>query len=210
MIHVSNAADTSAVLTTLSGSPSDVPHLRAFTTALARGDDPAWAAFHRDYGPALFRQLLATTRGDHALASEALQQTYLRVARHVRPCDSDTMFAAWLRTVARSALHDCLRKRRSFWQLLQRRHADPSDKLSDEPAPADDDRTLAALDAALARLSPDDRALLEAKYFSGTDVRSLADRLAISPKAAESRLTRARAELRRLLETSLRHDTEIR
>jgi DNA-directed RNA polymerase specialized sigma24 family protein len=57
-------------------------------------------------------------------------------------------------------------------------------------------------------LPPDDRALLEAKYFSGTDVRSLAHQLAITPKAAESRLTRARAELRRLLETALRHAEE--
>jgi RNA polymerase sigma factor (sigma-70 family) len=118
------------------------------------------------------------------------------------------MFASWLRTVARSALHDCLRKRRSFWQLLQRRHADPSDKVSANVT--DDDHTLATLDAALAKLPPDDRALLEAKYFSGADVRTLAGQLAISPKAAESRLTRARAELRRLLETALRHDPEVR
>jgi hypothetical protein len=120
----------------LSVKEPDSTGLHVLTTALARGDDEAWAVFHRDFGPSLFRQLIAATRGDHDLASEALQQTYLRIARHVRPCDSDTMFAAWLRTVARSALHDCLRKRRSFWQLLQRRHTDPSDKLS----PADDAR----------------------------------------------------------------------
>ena len=77
--------------------------LRKLTTSLARGDDPAWAQFHRDYGPGIFRQLLAETRGDHDLASEALQQTYLRVARHARPCDSAPMFAGWLRVVARSA-----------------------------------------------------------------------------------------------------------
>jgi RNA polymerase sigma factor (sigma-70 family) len=192
----------------LSSQESVSTGLHALTTALARGDDSAWTRFHRDFGPTIFRQLLGSTRGDHDLASEALQQTYLRVARHVRPCDSDTMFASWLRTVARSALHDCLRKRRSFWQLLQRRHADPSDKVSANVT--DDDHTLATLDAALAKLPPDDRALLEAKYFSGADVRTLAGQLAISPKAAESRLTRARAELRRLLETALRHDPEVR
>ena len=52
-----------------------------------------------------------------------------------------------------------------------------------------------------------ERALLEAKYFAGSDVRSLAVTLGISAKAAESRLTRARAELRRQLIAELsRHE----
>ena len=61
--------------------------------------------------------------------------------------------------------------------------------------------------ASLATLDPEDRALLEAKYFSGSDVKSLAEKLTLTPKAIESRLTRARAELRRRLEVALsRHD----
>jgi RNA polymerase sigma factor (sigma-70 family) len=177
--------------------------LRELTTGLARGDDAAWSEFHRDYGPTLFRQLLAATHGDHALASEALQQTYLRIARHARACDSAPMFSAWLRTVARSALHDCWRRRRTFWQLLRHPSAAPE-------SPSDDSRDGAltdALDAALAQLDATDRALLEQKYFAGLDVRTLATRLELTPKAVESRLTRARAELRRLLIAALkRHE----
>ena len=177
--------------------------LHVLTTGLARGDDAAWVEFHRDYGPGIFRRLLAETRGDHDLASEALQQTYLRIARHARLCDSPPMFAAWLRTVARSALHDCWRRRRTFWQLLRNPSAAPE-------SPSDDsaDGALAnALDAALAQLDATDRALLEQKYFAGLDVRTLATRLGLTPKAVESRLTRARAELRRLLVAALkRHE----
>jgi RNA polymerase sigma factor (sigma-70 family) len=179
--------------------------LRQLTEGLARGDDLAWERFHRDFGPMLFRQLLAATRGEHDLASEALQQAYLRIARHARPCDSTPMFSAWLRIVARSALNDCLRKRRSFWQLLQRRHADPADKQASE---CDEAALFTALDTALGQLADADRVLLESKYIDGDDVRTIAARLALSPKAAESRLTRARAELRRLLETALRHAHE--
>jgi RNA polymerase sigma factor (sigma-70 family) len=175
--------------------------LLALTTGLARGDDVAWAQFHREFGPGIFRQLLAATRGDHDLASEALQQTYLRVARHARPCEAEPMFNAWLRTVARTALSDCRRRRMSFWQMLQRRHADPSDAGSDEP----DEKLQAALQSALLQLDATDRTLLETKYFSGADVRSIAEKLGVSPKAIESRLTRARAELRRLLLSALAH-----
>jgi len=179
------------------GSP-----LRELTAGLARGDDTAWAQFHRDYGPGIFRQLLAATRGDYDLASESLQQAYLRVARHARPCESAPMFASWLRLVARSALSDCRRRRRSFWALLSRRQADASE---DAVSTTDEDRMLAALEVALAEVGPDARALLEAKYLLGSDVRTIALQLAISEKAVESRLTRARAELRQRLLVTLPH-----
>lgn len=180
--------------------------LRDLTSGLARGDDVAWMRFHRDYGPGIFRQLLAETPGDHDLASEALQQTYLRIARHARPCDSAPMFAGWLRIVARSALNDCRRRRRTFWELLRSKDAAP-EETSDSSDSANDDALSSALDTALAQLADSDRSPLEQKYFSGTDVRTLAAQLDLTPKAVESRLTRARAELRRLLLTALkRHE----
>ena len=183
--------------------PAPPSVLRELTAGLARGDDSAWSQFHRDFGPGIFRHLLAATRGDHDLASEALQQTYLRIARHARPCESAPMFAAWLRTVARTALHDCWRRRRTFWQLL--RHPDAAPDVASDAA--DDPAISLALDQALAQLDSSDRALLEQKYFAGRDVRSLAESLGITPKATESRLTRARAELRRHLLAALpRHD----
>lgn len=184
--------------------PSPPAPLLALTTSLARGDDRAWAQFHRDYGPKIFRQLLAATRGDHDLASEALQQTYLRIARHVRPCAAEPMFLAWLRVVARTSLSDCRRRRTSFWHLLQRRRDEPEHDASVE---LDGAHLQSALDHALAALTPADRALLEMKYFSGATVRTIAGQLALSPKAVESRLTRARADLRRhLLATLSRHE----
>jgi RNA polymerase sigma-70 factor (ECF subfamily) len=179
------------------------PELLRLTTALARGDDAAWSQFHREYGPAIFRQLLAATRGDHDLASEALQQAYLRVARHARPCDSDAMFWGWLRLVARTALSDCQRRRRSFWDLLRRRAGEPE---ADTDAGHDDERLQAAIDTALARLDAADQALLTAKYFRNESVREMAERLNVSPKAVESRLTRARAQLRGELSKLLSHD----
>jgi RNA polymerase sigma factor (sigma-70 family) len=183
------------------------PELLTLTSGLARGDDVAWSKFHREYGPGIFRHLLAATRGDHDLASEALQQTYLRVARHARPCDQAGMFAAWLRVVARTALSDCRRRRLSFWQLLRRRFDDPSERAESGDANTADDRLQSALEAALALLDAEDRALLEAKYFNGSDVRSLAEKRGLSVKATESRLTRARSALRHELARLLsRHE----
>ncbi|HUR60519.1 MAG TPA: sigma-70 family RNA polymerase sigma factor [Opitutaceae bacterium] len=184
------------------GSPASP--LRELTAGLARGDDVAWAQFHREYGPRIFRQLLAATRGDHDLASEALQQAYLRIARHARPCEAEPMFLAWLRVVSRTALSDCRRRRHSFWSLLHRRHDDPTDRDASDD---DDGRLQLALESALEKLDAEDRALLEAKYFSGADVRSIAAQIGVSAKAVESRLTRARATLRSHLVSALaRHE----
>ena len=183
-------------------SPSQ---LRELTSALAQGDDAAWAEFHRDFGPGLFRYLLGATRGDYDLAAEALQQTYFRVARYARPCDSAPMFGGWLRVVAGSVLNDCRRRRKSFWNLLHRPEARSEASATDEDA--NEEHLFTALDVALAQLAAADRSLLEAKYFSGTHVRTLAASLMISEKAVESRLTRARAELRRRLIAALpRHE----
>ena len=174
--------------------PGNPPsRLQALTSGLAQGDDRAWSEFHRDYGAGLFRYLLACTRGDDSLASEALQQSYLRIARHARPCASEPEFIGWLRIVARTALGDCRRRQHSFWNLLRRRAADECD----EPEVRDhEEQLLNALDAALAQIAPESRALLEAKYLAGARVCLIATNLGLSEKAVESRLTRARGELR--------------
>jgi RNA polymerase sigma factor (sigma-70 family) len=200
---VASSLDTPLLIARMeqAASPSQ---LRELTSALARGDDAAWAEFHRDFGPGLFRYLLGATRGDYDLAAEALQQTYLRVARYARPCDSASMFDGWLRVVAGSVLNDCRRRRASFWNLLHRPEARIEACVTDD---ANKELLFTALDAALAQLVAEDRSILEAKYFSGTHVRSLAASLMISEKAVESRLTRARAELRRHLIAALsRHE----
>lgn len=205
-MHVAAITVNAATCPARMASDSPPSALHALTTGLARGDDAAWVEFHRDYGPGIFRRLLAQTRGDHDLASEALQQSYLRIARHARSCDSAPMFTGWLRVVTRSALNDCRRRRRTFWDLLRNRDA-ATDELSAAADTADDLALSASLDTALAQLSAADRTLLEQKYFSGTAVRVLAEQLNLTPKAVESRLTRARAELRRHLLAALpRHE----
>ncbi|MBE2212994.1 MAG: sigma-70 family RNA polymerase sigma factor [Opitutaceae bacterium] len=166
---------------------------------MARGDDAAWQVFHREHGPMLFRHLLGCTRGDHALASEALQGAYLRVARHVRVCESEMQWGAWLRLVARSELSDLRRRESRFMRAIRRWWADVTVDASEADGTVMQD----ALEAGLAGLDAADRALLDAKYFRAESVDAIAARLNVSPKAVESRLTRARAALRRLIHEAL-------
>lgn len=175
--------------------------LRRLTHAMAQGDDDAWLKFHQQYGATLFRRLLAMTRGDDDLAKEALQRTYLRVAKHVRICESELMFQSWVATVARTALQDCWRRRRTFADLLFRQQQEPLESVSS----ATDHRLTEVLDQALGQIAVADRTLLEAKYFAGNDVRTLAGQMSLTPKAVESRLTRARESLRHEILAALKH-----
>ena len=183
-------------------SPDGLAELSA---GLASGDDAAWARFHAEHGGWIFRRLLSHARGDLDLAREALQLAYLRIARHARTTRSAAEFAVWLRLVARSALSDARRRRRGFWSFLQR-HAEGAEVPVVEAENADDEFLSRALDRALARLPTPERHLLTEKYLQGRNLSSLAHTLALTPKALESRLSRARARLREIVLEELTHE----
>lgn len=187
-----------------SDDPSVRAQLRALTTALGRGDDGAWQTFHEVHGPGLSRYLLVATRGDAHLADEALQQTYLKIARRVPTTDDVGYFKSWIINVARNALADLRRSRSRYRLLLLRRRAEPPELPAIAHASAPD-----ALDvdqvllSCLDQLPAEPAELLRDKYFRHQSVASLAQARSISVKAAESRLPRARTQLQVLLRRSL-------
>lgn len=191
----------------MAADPAPSAALADLSRRMRQGDNAAWSSFHEQYGPLLFRILLAETRGDPHLAGEALQRAYLRVARHVRLCDSETMWVTWLRMVCRSALSDARRRERRFWDFFRSADVDAG---SVPPLPTNDSELFASLDRALANLDPGMRQLLEWKYFLGESVVAIASRLQLTPKAVESRLTRARVELRRFMLSRLSASQEVK
>ena len=168
--------------------------IAALTASMARGDEEAWRAFHRDYFGRLHRYLIVLQRGDEESAAELVQQTCLRVVRHVRCFETEEVFWSWLTCLARCAAADAGRKRSrrlamvekfAHWQELRRSGS----------AGGEGDQ-LGRLERSLAELAPDDRALVEGKYFERQSYAELAAEFGLSAKAVESRLARLRAKLR--------------
>jgi RNA polymerase sigma-70 factor (ECF subfamily) len=194
----STAAGTEAM-----GTP-EWSTIRRMTTAMAEGDDEAFRNFHSAYFDRLLRYLFVVTRGDEQAARDALQETLLRVVRHVRPFDSEEVFWSWLTSLARSAAIDAGRKRAGYWRMLLRY---ASFRVKEPPIEVVADNSLdALLPIALQMLEPGERELIEAKYLGKSSVRELAARLGITEKAVESRLARARARLRKELSERLNHE----
>jgi len=173
-------------------------HIARLTRRLAAGDDEAFREFHSLYFDRLYQFLLVIARGQEHEAQEALSETLLRVVRYARSFEREDAFWCWLKVVARSAARDAGRKRRRYFTLLQNFALRRRDGAEPWQAP-EESRLTAILAESLGELTPEDRRLIEGKYLEGAAVKELSELAGLTDKAVESRLLRARRQLREIL-----------
>jgi RNA polymerase sigma-70 factor (ECF subfamily) len=188
-----------------SSQSSDVATL---TGQMAGGDETAWREFDRRYFCRLLRYLLVVSGGREEAAQEALQSTFLRVSRHIRPFASEAVFWSWLTVVARTSLVDEQRKRARYFALLDRfllwRRMEGA---SEPPGASAEPDLLELLDRHLAALPEEERDLLVRKYFGRQTVKTIAEETAATEGAVESRLVRIRRKLHDAILAQLTHET---
>ncbi len=180
----------------LDALPHAEPPIALLTRRLAAGEEEAFREFHAAYFRRLFRYLIVCTRGNEEAARDALQETLIRVVRHVRRFDDEKAFWDWLTVLARSAAADGGRRRSRYGDLLSRfaRWSAP------EAVPLRINGEIhEALENALKQLRPEDRVLLARKYDEGAAVRAIATENGTTESAVESRLVRIRRQLRSLI-----------
>jgi len=181
---------------TVVSAPEQAPNsIALLTRRLAAGEEEAFRQFHARYFDRLYQFLLVVARGREDEAQEAVQQTLLRVVRHARAFESEDTFWCWLKVVGRSAARDAGRKQQRYAALLQSFARRRNSLALDQPSEPDN-RLRDCLDESLDELAPDDRKLIEAKYIEGATVKELSAVADLTEKAVESRLLRARRELR--------------
>ncbi len=175
---------------------------------MASSDESAYRIFHDAYFNRLFRYLLVVTAGNEDAAREAVQATLVRLVRHVRVFETEAAFWSWLTVLARSSVCDEGRKRRRYLAFLDRftRHATVDQQVarSDDHA---DERLRAMLEQNVTSLPPDERQLVEWKYFGRRSVREIADELQTTEKAVESKLSRVRRKLKEAMLAELKHES---
>jgi RNA polymerase sigma-70 factor (ECF subfamily) len=180
--------------------------LATLTQRMAGGDEAAWRAFCDHYFHRLLRYLLVLAGGREEAAREALQLTLVRVVRHIRRFDSEEVFWSWLTVLARSSLVDEERKRKRYFGLLDRFFAG-ADRDDLAPSRDADGSLLALLERNLAGLEPEERGLLERKYFDGLAVKDIAREQQTTEKTIDSRLVRLRRKLKDAILTQLNNET---
>jgi RNA polymerase sigma-70 factor (ECF subfamily) len=189
-------------------TPADKPSLdvAALTRRMVKGDEMAYRDFYDAYVDRLSRYLLVVAAGNEDAMCDALQGTLVRVVRHIRVFQGGDVFWSWLTVLARSAFSDETRKRRRYFSFLERftRHAAvESDGIHDSPM---DEPLGILLERHIASLPPDERKLVEQKYFARRAVREIAGELQTTEKAIESKLSRIRRKLKDAVLTELNHE----
>ena len=141
----------------------------------------------------LYDYILRRAGNNDALAEDVTQETYLRAVTQWRDGRIPDKPIAWLQFVARNLLIN-------HFERKNPKAVDPAtlDKiLESHEAPNTD--TAALIQMGLSRMGRARTRLLEAYYFDGKPVRTIADELDISERAVEGRLRRSRRVLRKHL-----------
>jgi RNA polymerase sigma-70 factor (ECF subfamily) len=176
---------------------------RALVEKLLARDERAFAEFFDTYAPRLFRFAMRRA-GDEDLAEEITQTTLIAAVGKLKTWRGEASLFTWLCTIARRQLLDHWRKT-ARQPELRPLDDDPGVRAALEslaaggegPDAAIDDRRLAERVQLTLDYLPDRYGdVLEWKYLQGLSVNEIAERLASTPKAVESTLTRARQAFR--------------
>jgi RNA polymerase sigma-70 factor (ECF subfamily) len=161
----------------------------------AAGDEVAFARIveaHHDY----MTRVCFVICGDVDIADEAVQAAWPIVWRKVGSLRDPSRLRPWLVSIAANEARLLIRRRRRR-TVVELAVADATSDVDPAGRVADIDLT-----NALARLDPDDRALLALRYVAGFDSTELARATGRSPSGTRARLARLLARLR----TELRDD----
>ncbi len=174
---------------------------RRLSQAVARGDEEAFNQLYDTYSDRVLRLAIVLARGDASLACDVTQTVWLVTARKLKPLQSEAHLWNWLALVTRQQATRALR------QASGRTGEVSLAEMPEHAAPADADTLLEeCLHAAVQSLEAEDRRLIEWFYFEHLSCEHIAGRLGTTAKAISSRLERARARLRSLVQRRLAHE----
>ena len=189
---------------------------RELVEGLLRGDEGAFDLFSERFIPALYRFAFFRLDRNRELTADIVQSTVCKAIAKLSTFRGESAFMTWLCACCRTeiAMHFRKESRRPRSVELTEESAAVAVSVGREgllpPGPESGllrkERGL-VVHMALDLLSARYRRALSWKYLEGLPVNEIAKRLAVSPKAAESVLTRAREAFRgtyrRLLESGV-------
>ena len=165
-------------------------------SAVAEGDRAALRELHDRHAPWLTARLRRRC-ADRDVAAEAVQDTFVAVWRSAGKWDGRGEPAAWMWGIAIRRLIGVLRTRGRWTPVAEA----PRTATADQIVVAAEEQVLSGIEhgglaAAMAGLSPELRAVLQATILDGLTTREASQLLGIPAGTVKTRAMRARAELR--------------
>lgn len=171
--------------------------LAALVPLAAAGDDVAFTSIVRAYHADMTRVAYVICGGDRDLAEDAVQSAWTIAWKRLGTVRDPCRVRAWLLSVAANEGRQLLRSRRRVTTV-------GLEFAEERVGMPDAEGSVSATDVAgiLARLSPDERALVALRYVAGYDSAEIGTMLGISASGVRSRLERLLDRVRR----DLAHD----
>jgi RNA polymerase sigma-70 factor, ECF subfamily len=164
------------------------------------GDERSFDEFFARHFPGLYRFAFLRLGHDADMADEIVQETLCRAIRKLHTYRGEAMLFSWLCTFCRHEISAALKRKGRIAQVDLAEEAaevraalESLGSLDADPEASLRRRELGRLvQVVLDHLPPRYGSALEWKYLQDLSVKEIAERLHLSPKAAESLLTRAR------------------
>ena len=178
---------------------------RGLVRKMLAGDEQAFGECFDGHFPGLYRFALTRLGHDEDAAEEVAQATMCKAMTKLATYRGEAALFTWLCTFCRHEISTYFKQNRPKTRSVDlvedapevRAALESSSGMFDGPARAFDRAEIGRLvQVALDQLPPHYGNALEWKYLEGLSVKEIASRLQLSPKAAESLLTRAREAFR--------------
>ena len=167
----------------------------AWVARCLRGDSSAFEPIVARYQRVMFTLAIRMV-GDYEDARDATQNAFIRAYERLETYDPERRFFSWL---YRIVVNECLNMRRA------RRPTEPLQDSIEEPASSgpleivENVERSAWIDAALVRLSEDQRMVVVLRHFADLSYAEISDVIGVPEKTVKSRLFEARQRLGELL-----------
>jgi|FaiFalFF_MnMetaG_3_1042247.scaffolds.fasta_scaffold01324_4 RNA polymerase sigma-70 factor (ECF subfamily) len=160
------------------------------------GDVDAWGEIVRRYKDAVFGIALGIL-GNPADAEDAAHDAFIRAYEGLHTFHLEKRFSTWIFAVTANVCKNKLRRERLFAPLKYisklTKGSDPAQQLAQE------ERTRTIREA-IEQLKPAYRMPLVLRYYADLDYKEIAEALGLPEGTVKTRLHRAKAELKRILE----------
>ena len=154
------------------------------------GDRSAYTGLVKAYSGRVFAICLGML-GHRDDAEDIAQQALLKGFTDIKRLRDEEQFGAWISRIAKNLCIDFIRRRKREQSILAKRVW----------VGQSGSKEYSGLKNALGELSEEYRLTIMLYYFDGRSTKNIAETMMISEAAAQTRLSRARKQLRKLLET---------
>jgi RNA polymerase sigma-70 factor (ECF subfamily) len=169
-----------------------------------RGDSEAMNRLIVKYQDRIYNVILKICNNSDD-AAELTQDTFVKVMENIASFRQKSSFYTWLfRVAVNEAINFCRRRFKVITQSLDSGFSMPVDMAENDPARlAQQKEMIVLLTEAIGRLDEDHRVVLVLRDIEQMSYNQIAESLELELGTVKSRLSRARAMLREILETVL-------